>query len=121
MKNYGTNEVEFKTEIQIPETTDPAHADVINTPIKQLFGNTMANKKAIDRMEEAVGNKVLNFGEIIQEINAKVSEVLLKMTALENAIYYDITGNSWRLSFTNLEGVKVTKGNYNSAKKRIEC
>lgn len=121
MKDYTIEHSEFSDKVSIVETNDPAHADVINTPIKQIFVNTVANKKAIDRMEEAVENKVLNFGEIIQEINAKVSEVLLKLTALENAIYYDITGNPWRLSFTNLEGAKVTKGNYNSAKKRIEC
>ena len=63
MKNYKVENEEFKSEIQIPEPTDPAHADVINTPIKQIFVNTIANKKAIDRMEEAVENKVLNFGE----------------------------------------------------------
>ena len=60
-------------------------------------------------------------GESINGIDGKVTEILNKLIALENAIYYDITGNSWRLSFTNLEGAKVTKGNYNSAKKRIEC
>ena len=54
MKNYSANDAEFKSEIQIPEPTDPAHADVINTPIKQLFGNTVANKRAIETTQEDV-------------------------------------------------------------------
>lgn len=140
MKNYRTNEAEFKTEIQIPEPTDPAHADVINTPIKQVFGNTVANKENIEQTKQNVDKQLADFkaeisaeqdslnktlketiGNSINGIDGKVTEILNKLIALENAIYYDITGNSWRLSFTNLEGAKVTKGNYNSTKKRIEC
>ena len=140
MKNYGTNEAEFKTEIQIPEPTDPAHADVINTPIKQVFGNTVANKENIEQTKQNVDKQLADFkaeisaeqdslnktlketiGNSINGIEVKINEIINRLTALENAIYNDIIGNPWRLSFTNLEGAKVTKGNYNSAKKRIEC
>lgn len=83
----------------------------------------LADFKAEISAEQDSLNKTLKetIGNSINGIDGKVTEILNKLIALENAIYYDITGNSWRLSFTNLEGVKVTKGNYNSAKKRIEC
>ena len=100
MKNYRTNEVEFKIEIQIPEPTDPAHADVINKPIKQLFANTMVNKREIDN---------------------KTTEILNRLTALENAVYNDIVGNPWVMNFSDLDGVELIKGNYNRAEHRIEC
>ena len=78
MKNYGTNEVEFKTEIQIPEPTDPAHADVINTPIKQLFGNTVANKKAVEDSKEQVETKLQTFKNEISASQAELNKSLNK-------------------------------------------
>ena len=83
----------------------------------------LADFKAEISEEQDSLNKTLKetIGNSINEIDGKVTEILNRLTALENAIYNDIIGNPWRLSFTNLEGAKVTKGNYNSAKKRIEC
>jgi len=78
MKNYVTNEVEFKTEIQIPEPTDPAHADVINTPIKQLFGNTVANKRAVEESKEQVEAKLQAFKNEISESQAELNKSLEK-------------------------------------------
>jgi|GEM_PF-2314465 hypothetical protein len=78
MKNYGTNEAEFKTEIQIPEPTDPAHADVINTPIKQLFGNTVANKKAVEDSKEQVETKLQTFKNEISASQAELNKSLNK-------------------------------------------
>lgn len=78
MKNYGTNEVEFKTEIQIPEPADPAHADVINTPIKQLFGNTVANKRAVEESKEQVEAKLQTFKNEISESQAELNKSLEK-------------------------------------------
>ena len=78
MKNYRTNEVEFKTEIQIPEPTDPAHADVINTPIKQLFGNTVANKRAVEESKEQVESKFQTFKNEISESQAELNKLLNK-------------------------------------------
>ena len=80
MKNYRTNEVEFKTEIQIPEPTDPAHADVINTPIKQLFGNTIANRKFLGEVEENVRT----------EISAELSKLEGFFEKIKNGINKDL-------------------------------
>ena len=78
MKNYRTNEVEFKTEIQIPEPTDPAHADVINTPIKQLFGNTVANKKAVEDSKKQVEANLQAFKNEISESQTELNKALEK-------------------------------------------
>lgn len=78
MKNYRTNEVEFKTEIQIPEPTDPAHADVINMPIKQLFGNTVANKRAVEESKEQVEAKLQAFKNEISASQAELNKSLEK-------------------------------------------
>lgn len=129
MKNYGTNEVEFKTEIQIPEPTDPAHADVINTPIKQLFGNTVANKRAVEESEEQVEAKLQAFkneisatqAELKNSITNSINDIASRITRLEDAIYNNLVGNSWILTFSDLDGVNLVKGNYNKAKQRLEC
>lgn len=129
MKNYGTNEVEFKTEIQIPEPTDPAHADVINTPIKQLFGNTVANKRAVEESKEQVEAKLQAFkneisasqAEFKNSITNSVNDIAGRITRLEDAIHNNLVGNSWILTFSDLDGVNLVKGNYNKNKQRLEC
>ena len=78
MKNYRTNEAEFKTEIQIPEPTDPAHADVINTPIKQVFGNTVANKRAVEDSKKQVEANLQAFKNEISASQAELNKSLNK-------------------------------------------
>ena len=41
MKAYTDEAPVFFDSIQIPETSDKAHADIINAPTKQLFANTL--------------------------------------------------------------------------------
>ena len=103
MKNYRTNEAEFKTEIQIPEPTDPAHADVINTPIKQLFGNTVANKKAVEDSKEQVETKLQTFKNEISASQAELNK------SLNNAIK-DIADSKGASTTTfNADGSIVTE------------
>lgn len=47
MKDYTSNNPDFKAVIKIVETTDPAHADNINASVKQLLENTMRNRADI--------------------------------------------------------------------------
>ena len=129
MKNYKVENEEFKSEIQIPEPTDPAHADVINTPIKQLFGNTVANKKAVEDSKEQVEAKLRAFkneisasqAEFKNSITNSMNDIASRITRLEDAIYNNLVGNSWILTFSDLDGIELTKGNYNKAKQRLEC
>lgn len=78
MKDYTIEHSEFSDKVSIVETNDPAHADVINTPIKQLFGNTVANKKAVEESKEQVESKLQTFKNEISESQAELNKSLAK-------------------------------------------
>ena len=69
MKDYTIEHSEFSDKVSIVETNDPAHADVINKPIKQLFGNTVANKRAIETTQEDIKRQ-------LEESKTKIEERL---------------------------------------------
>lgn len=50
-----------------------------------------------------------------------LSDIKGKLKRLEDGVFNDITGNPFTVSFKNLEGIKLIKGNYNRSKNRIEC
>ena len=78
MKDYTIEHSEFLEKVSIVETNDPAHADVINTPIKQLFGNTVANKKAVEDSKEQVESKLQTFKNEISASQAELNKSLEK-------------------------------------------
>ena len=78
MKDYTIEHSEFSDKVSIVETNDPAHADVINTPIKQLFGNTVANKRAVEDSKEQVESKFQNFKNEISASQAELTKSLAK-------------------------------------------
>lgn len=140
MKDYTIEHSEFSDKVSIVETNDPAHADVINTPIKQLFGNTVANKRTVEESKEQVEAKLQAFKneisasqtelnkalakaskDIADSVDSKTTEILNRLAILENAVYNDIVGNPWVMTFSDLDGVELIKGNYNKAKQRLEC
>lgn len=78
MKDYTIEHSEFSDKVSIVETNDPAHADVINKPIKQLFGNTVANKRAVEKSKEQVEAKLQAFKNEISESQAELNKLLEK-------------------------------------------
>ena len=78
MKDYTIEHSEFSDKVSIVETNDPAHADVINTPIKQLFGNTVANKRAVEESKEQVESKLQTFKNEISESQTELNKSLNK-------------------------------------------
>lgn len=78
MKDYTIEHSEFSDKVSIVETNDPAHADVINKPIKQLFGNTVANKRAVEESKEQVESKLQTFKNEISESQAELNKALEK-------------------------------------------
>ena len=78
MKDYTIEHSEFSDKVSIVETNDPAHADVINTPIKQLFGNTVANKRAVEESKEQVESKLQTFKNEISASQAELNKSLNK-------------------------------------------
>lgn len=78
MKDYTIEHSEFSDKVSIVETNDPAHADVINTPIKQLFGNTVANKRAVEESKEQVEAKLQTFKNEISASQKELNKALEK-------------------------------------------
>ena len=78
MKDYTIEHSEFSDKVSIVETNDPAHADVINKPIKQLFGNTVANKRAVEKSKEQVEAKLQTFKNEISASQAELNKSLAK-------------------------------------------
>lgn len=78
MKDYTIEHSEFSDKVSIVETNDPAHADVINKPIKQLFGNTVANKRAVEKSKEQVEAKLQTFKNEISASQAELNKALEK-------------------------------------------
>lgn len=78
MKDYTTDNPEFSDKVSIVETNDPAHADVINTPIKQIFGNTVANKKAVRETRDNVNRQLSDFKSEISVKQEELSQALTK-------------------------------------------
>ena len=56
MKDYTNNAPAFSEIIQITETSDPAHADIINKAPIQIFQNTLHNREAIEKLKSSAGN-----------------------------------------------------------------
>ena len=56
MKEYRSPDPKFAESISIVETTDPAHADNINFPVKQIFENTLVNHENIDDLQDFVND-----------------------------------------------------------------
>ncbi len=59
--------------------------------------------------------------DLNNSVNNKIDDVIGRITRLEDAIYNNLVGNSWILTFSDLDGVNLAKGNYNKAKQRLEC
>ena len=78
MKDYTIEHSEFSDKVSVIETNDPAHADVINTPIKQLFSNTVANKRAVEDSKEQVESKLQTCKNEISASQAELNKSLEK-------------------------------------------
>lgn len=57
----------------------------------------------------------------LQVVGVSLSEMKGQLQRLEDGVFNDITGNPFTVSFKNLEGINLIKGNYNKIKNRIEC
>lgn len=120
MKDYTIEHSEFSDKVSIVETNDPAHADVINMPIKQLFGNTVANKKAVEDSKEQVESKLQTFKNEISASQAELNK------SLEKAIKDIADSKGESVTTFNPDGSIVTENsletittNINKAEKSI--
>jgi hypothetical protein len=64
VKNYKPETSEFADEIKIPETTDRAHADLLNLAPMQLLQNTIALEKKIRESNEELDKIVAELKKV---------------------------------------------------------
>ena len=112
MKDYTIEHSEFSDKVSIVETNDPAHADVINTPIKQLFGNTVANKKAVEDSKEQVETKLQTFkneiSESQEELNKSLNKAIKDIADSKGASTTTFNADSSIVTENSLETVTTT-------------
>lgn len=111
MKNYTTENPDFTNVISIPETTDPAHADIISEASKQVFRNTMYLKEKMEEMNEE--NRTL--GQRVAEVRFKELYGLVNKTVTLSADRSIITSVSGDIKVTTT----ISKSNGNTTLKTI--
>lgn len=96
--------------------------DTALTGLIEHVENEGIHTKPSDKEKWNVGaDKAQEATEGIQRLNVEMSTIEGKLARLEDGVFNDITGNPYMVKFTDLEGIKLTKGIYNKTKNRIEC
>ena len=116
----------------IPAFTGNENAQVMQNFIVSISNGVKINlkysdgavafKEDVDKQLSDFKTEVLSGLDKLNETFTKATKNIVdRVTRLENAVYNDITGNPWTLTFNDLEGINLTKGNYNKIKQRLEC
>ena len=92
---------------------DPNHRTV--TDIEKDRWNKKADKSYVDSTIASV-NKEINSIE-----NRIASSLEARLKQLESALYEDITGNPFTITFSDINGLNLTNGVFNQYKARLEC
>ena len=76
MKKYTTDSPEFSKTIDIYETTDPAHADLLNQVAKEIFENTLVLNNAIahDALKGSLQEQIDDISENVEKCFQSVSD-----------------------------------------------
>ena len=56
-----------------------------------------------------------------QAAQALANQQAGQIARLEDGLFSNITGNPFLITFENLDGIALTRGTWNEAKKRLEC
>jgi hypothetical protein len=130
VKTYKPETSEFADEIEIPEKTDRAHADIINAAPKQLLQNTIALKEQLgdidldtlnQQMTEQIQEALKITGAVDEGLaNTKVDVLELTM-AVQTLMDADVisSDNVAIELFDTTDDVSVQTGYYDSENKRL--
>jgi hypothetical protein len=130
VKTYKPETSEFADEIEIPEKTDRAHADIINAAPKQLLQNTIALKEQLgdidldtlnQQMTEQIQEALKITGAVDEGLaNTKVDVLELTM-AVQTLMDADVisSDNVVIELFDTTDDISVQTGYYDSENKRL--
>ena len=112
MKKRLLTEDDFQT--GLPKfKTDPNNRLV--TDAEKTKWNNKSDKSYVDSSIASV-NKEINSIE-----NRIASSLEARLKQLESALYEDITGNPFTITFNDINGLNLTNGVFNESKARLEC
>ena len=92
MKDYINNTPIFSETLKITETSDPAHADIINRGPIQVFQNALCNRRAIEQLEQSA----VSTEDYDPELSYQVGNYCLYQNMLYKCVQ-ETTGE-WNLS-----------------------
>lgn len=98
--------------------------------IKYLIIESVDNHKNDTdiHVSEDEKNKWNNISNIENQLNnldkenaVNIASLVAKLQQLESAVYEDITGNPFTITFENIDGLDLTNGIFNENMTRLEC
>ena len=97
-----------------------------NNKLPELAVNSEQIKEELKTQAEQLLNKqkedvAKQMAEVKKEVAKAIQDIADQTTKLREAVYNDITGNPWSVIFSDLNGISLTKGNFNKTEQRIEC
>jgi hypothetical protein len=130
VKIYKPETSEFADEIEIPEKTDRAHADIINAAPKQLLQNTIALKEQIgdididtlnQQMTEQIQEALKIIGTMDGDLIGTHADVLELAMAVQTLMDADVisSDNVVIELFDTTDDISVQTGYYDSENKRL--
>lgn len=75
----------------------------------------------ISNVEDKLSNLENQLNSLDKENSANIANMEAKLQQLENAMFEDITGNPFTVTFKNIDGLILTNGVFNENKARLEC
>ena len=108
MKLRLLSENDFQTGLSKFQT-DPSNRLVTDT--EKARWNNKAEKSYVDDTAKGLENA---FYVLSEHFETKIKQ-------LESAMFEDITGNPFTISFKDIKGLTLTSGVYNEARARLEC
>ena len=106
------NESDLK--LKLSQLTDDSTHRLVTDSEKTKWNNK-PDKSYVDSSIASV-NKEINSIE-----NRIASSLESRLKQLESALYEDITGNPFTITFNDINGLSLTNGIFNQSKARIEC
>lgn len=93
--------------------------------IAELIQHTDNNIIHVDKSDKDRWNKGVTIADealtLILQLTEKLNLHEVRIARLEDALFSNITGNPFLISFDNLTGIQLVKGIWNEQLQRIEC
>ena len=101
-------DTEFSVDDTVAKKTDIPDTSNLATKDELPIIDGLANKTYVDIEINSIKNEI-------------ASSLEVRLKRLESAVYEDITGNPFIITFNDINGLNLTNGVFNESKARLEC